>query len=73
MQESCTTSETAKQMVSKGSINGIDIDLTTMIQHCDFCKYTKATRKPIKKTCETPRATRFRDEIDSNIEKAALS
>ena len=59
--------ETAKKMVSKGSVNGIDIDLTTMIQHCNSCKYVKATRKPIKKTCKAPIATRFGDKIHSDM------
>ena len=59
--------ETAKKMVSKGSVNGIDIHLTTMIQHCNSCKYVKATRKPIKKTCKTPRATRYGEKIHSDM------
>ena len=35
--------ETAKQMVSNGVVEGIEVDLTTTAQTCDSCKYTKAT------------------------------
>ena len=46
--------ETVKQMVSNGTIKGIEIDSATTIQHCDSCEYTKATRKPIMKLRERP-------------------
>ena len=55
--------EIAKQMVSNGVIKGVEVDSATMIQHCNSCEYAKATRKPIKKFCETPRAAKFGDEI----------
>ena len=59
--------EAAKQMVSSGAIEGIDIDLSSTIQSCDSCEYAKATRKPIKKSRETPRASKFGDEIHSDV------
>ena len=59
--------ETAKQMVSNGAIEGIDVDLASEIQQCDSCEYAKATRKPIKKNCQTPRAAKFGDEVHSDI------
>ena len=55
--------ETIKQMVSIGTIKGIEIDSATTIQHCDSCEYAKATQKPIKKVRETPRAAKFGDKI----------
>ena len=36
-------SEAAKQMVSSGAIEGIDVDLASEIQQCDSCEYAKAT------------------------------
>ena len=33
------------------------------IKQCDSCKYAKATRKPIKKDCQTSRAAKFGDKI----------
>ena len=59
--------ETAKKMVSNGVIKGIEVDSATTIQHCNSCEYAKATRKPIKKFCETPRAAKFRDEIHLDV------
>ena len=44
--------KTARQMVSKGAIRGIEIDSALEIQHCNSCKYAKATQKPIKKEPE---------------------
>ena len=34
---------------------------------CVSCEYGKATCKPIKKSCEKPRASKFGDEIHSNV------
>jgi hypothetical protein len=59
--------ETAKQMVSSGTIKGIEIDSASAIQHCNSCEYAKATCKPIKRECQTSRATKFSDEIHSNV------
>ena len=59
--------EAAKQMVSSGAVEGIEVDLATTVQHCDSCEYAKATRKPIKKTREAPRAVHFGDEIHSDV------
>ena len=35
--------ETIKQMVSKGVIQGVEINSTMEIQQCDSCEYAKAT------------------------------
>ena len=59
--------ETAKQMVSNGVVEGIEVDLTTMAQACDSCEYAKATQKPIKKVREAPQAANFGDEIHSDV------
>ena len=59
--------ETARKMVSNKAITGIEIDSTTSIQQCESCEYAKATRKPIKKIRETPRAAKFGDEIHSDV------
>ena len=59
--------ETAKQMVSSGAINGIKLDLTSEIEQCASCKYAKATRKPVKKERQIPQATKFGDEIHSDV------
>ena len=59
--------ETAKQMVSNGAIEGIDVDLASEIQQCDSCEYAKATQKPIKKNCQTPRAAKFGNEVHSDV------
>ena len=60
------TPKTAKQMVSSEAIKGIKIDLTLEIKQCSSCKYAKATQKPIKKKCQTPRAAKFSDKIHSD-------
>ena len=59
--------ETARQMVSKGAMKGIEIDSASEIQHCNSCKYVKATWKPIKKEHQSPRAKKFGNEIHSDI------
>ena len=59
--------ETVKRMVRNGVIEGLEADLTVMIQPCASCEYGKATRKPIKKTREQPRALKFGDEIHSDV------
>ena len=59
--------ETARQMVSKGAIRGIEIDSASEIQHWDSCEYAKATRKPIKKEHQSPRVEKFGDEIHSDV------
>ena len=53
--------------MSSGAIKGIEIDSALKIQHCDSCKYAKATQKPIKKERQTPRAAKFGDEIHSDV------
>ena len=59
--------EAAKKMVSSGTIEGIEVDLTSTLQTCNSCEYAKATQKPIKKFHETPRASKFGDEIHSDV------
>ena len=59
--------EIAKKMVSTGAIDGIKLDLAFEIKQCDSCEYAKATRKPIKKDCQTSQAAKFGDEIHSDI------
>ena len=59
--------DTIKQMVRRGAIEGIEADLTAAIQPCASCEYGKATRKPIKKSHEEPRATNFGEEIHSDV------
>ena len=54
-------------MVSNGIVEGIEVDLTTMAQTCDSCKYAKATQKPIKRVREALRAANFGDEIHSDV------
>jgi hypothetical protein len=56
-----------KKMVSSGAVQEIEIDSFTTIQSCDSCKYAKTTCKPIKKSCEELRASRFGNEIHSDV------
>jgi hypothetical protein len=55
--------EITKEMVSNRAIDGIELNLASMMQQCNSCKYAKATRKPIKKDQQTPIAAKFGDEI----------
>ena len=50
-----------------GVIEGLEADLTITIQPCASCEYGKATQKPIKKTHEELRASKFGDEIHSDV------
>ena len=59
--------ETIKQMVSKGVIQGVEINSTMEIQQCDSCEYAKATRKLIQRTHKGPRASKFGNEIHSDV------
>ena len=59
--------ETIKKMVSKGVIQGVEIDSTAEIQQCNSCEYAKATQKLIQRTREGPRASKFGDEIHSDV------
>ena len=59
--------EAAKNMVSSGAVKGLEVDLTTEMQHCHSCEYAKATQKPIQTTRQTPRASKFGDEIHSDV------
>ena len=46
--------ETARQMVSKGAIKGIEIDSASEIQHCNSCEYAKQLKNPSKKSAKAP-------------------
>ena len=59
--------KTIKKTMSHEAIDGIKINSASIIQHCNSCEYAKATRKPIKKSREMPRASHFGDEIHSDI------
>jgi transposase InsO family protein len=59
--------ETARRLVTEGAVEGIDLDDSGMPQTCSSCEYAKTTRKPIQKTREAPRATKFGQEIHSDV------
>ena len=59
--------EAAKRMVSSGAVEGVEIDHTSLIQTCESCEFAKMTRKPIKKTRDDPRASKFGDRIHSDL------
>ena len=59
--------DAAKRLVSEGAVTGIELDLSSELKSCDSCEYAKATRKPIKKTRDAPRAEKFGDEIHSDL------
>ena len=59
--------EAAKQMVSKGAIDGIKVALSLTIQSCDSWKYTNATCMPIQKSHKVPQASEFGGEIHSDV------
>ena len=51
--------EATRQLVFERAIEGIELDKSSQLWSCDSCEYAKATRKPIRKVCETPRASEF--------------
>ena len=57
-------SEATRCLLFKGAIEGIKIDKSTQLRSCNSCEYAKATQKPIRKVCKTPRASEFGKEID---------
>ena len=59
--------ETAKQMVSEGAIDGMEVNLSSTIQSCNSCEYAKATRKPIQKSHKVPQASEFGGKIHSDV------
>ena len=59
--------ETAKQMVSEGAIDGMEVNLSSTIQSCNSCEYAKATCKPIWKSCEASQALKFGGKIHSDV------
>ena len=50
-----------------GAVEGVEIDQTSTLQGCDSCEFAKMTRKPIKKTCDDLRASKFGDRIHSDL------
>jgi hypothetical protein len=61
------TPEATKCMISKHSVKGIELDNSSKLKAFDSCKYAKATQKPIKKSREKPRASKFGEEIHSDL------
>ena len=59
--------EAAKRMISSGAVEGIEIDSSADLKSCNSCEYAKATRKPIQKAREKPRASAFGEEIHSDL------
>lgn len=59
---------TAKQLVQKGMITGLDYDRASTDKFdCPSCIHAKATRKPIAKKREGDRASSFGQEIHSDV------
>ena len=51
----------------EGAIEGIELGDLSMPQMCASCEYAKTTRKPIQKSRVTPRASKFGEEIHSDL------
>ena len=56
-------------LVKNGFVTGICLELTSSGEpfFCESCAYAKATQKPILKTCEGKCATKFGDEVYSDL------
>ena len=59
--------ETMRHLVSKGAIEGIEIDKSTQLWSCNSHDNAKAVGKPIRKIHKTPRALEFGEEIDLDL------
>jgi hypothetical protein len=59
--------EAAKRMVKDQAVEGIDLDPSSEIKSCASCQYAKMTRKPIQRTRVEPRASKFGEEIHSDL------
>ena len=46
--------EAARTLVSKGVVEGFNLDESRKMSSCNSCKYGKAHHKPIQKECEMP-------------------
>lgn len=57
--------EAAKAAV--GAVEGINLDESSTIDSCHSCDYAKMTRKPITKTRQTPQASKFGEEVHSDL------
>jgi len=56
-------------LVENGFVTGIRLEPTSLEEpfFCELCVYAKATQKPILKTREGEHATKFGDEVYSNL------
>ena len=59
--------EAMRCLVSKGAIEGIELDKSTQLWSCNSCENVKATWKPIRKICKTPCASEFGKEINLDL------
>ena len=59
----------ARKLVDKGFITGVRLEPTSSGEplFCESCIYAKATRKPVPKTRDGERATKFGDEIHTDL------
>ena len=56
-----------RRLVSEEAIEGIELDKLSQLRSYDSCEYAKATRKPIRKVREMPRASEFGKEINFDL------
>ena len=56
-----------KQMVAEKAFTGPSIDDSADLRLCQSCEYGKATRKPISSVRQSRRATKFGEEIHSDL------
>ena len=59
----------ARRLVDKGFVTGVRLEPTPSGDpfFCESCVYAKATRKPVPKVREGERATKFGDEVHSDL------
>ncbi|KIK36292.1 hypothetical protein CY34DRAFT_33449, partial [Suillus luteus UH-Slu-Lm8-n1] len=58
----------ARRLTENGLVSGIKVDLSSgEPTFCESCIYAKATRKPIRKTREGERATKFAEEVHTDL------
>ena len=58
---------TIRALIRSGAIQGILLKDDGQPFHCESCEYAKATRKPIKKECQTTPASTFGEEIHTDV------
>jgi hypothetical protein len=60
--------ETAKRLVLKGLVTGIELDPTSRVPtFCESCVHAKSTRTPVPKSREGERASKFGEEVHSDL------